>query len=377
MPIKFRCPHCEQLLGISRSKANAVVDCPTCGRQLRVPGPDKQLAPIPDPQLDLGDAQLAEALRELAAIPEGSDEGLADTPAPEARRQPVQVMAVPLPEAPAPKAKLVSPRRSSRETSAQAETNEGEDPLVSLTEAADWDDVNDVDPPWYRHPAARAALVLLAAGLFFGLGYYVRDLREMAVAEAASRKEEESRQRAVARKAAAGIRDLLPAIAGRISYVTENGNLRSDRGARLIALPQQRKGDVRLSIVGFRSGDSEADVAVARAALRALGGDMAVADTEGQFQVLLPEAGNYHVVVLSRFQPVPPEKVAPPELMRILARDFDRPEQLLGHTQYHWADLPFRGEETRDWDYVFAHPSERRTEEEPGSIPILPAGERE
>tara|TARA_R110002095_G_scaffold94422_3_gene82292 strand:+ start:96716 stop:97363 length:648 start_codon:yes stop_codon:yes gene_type:complete len=55
-------------MGISRSKAGEVVDCPTCGLSVRVPGLDGQVAPIPQPKLDLKDAVLTNALDELAAI---------------------------------------------------------------------------------------------------------------------------------------------------------------------------------------------------------------------------------------------------------------------------------------------------------------------
>jgi len=68
MPIKFRCQHCDQLMGISRSKAGDVVDCPTCGLSVRVPGLDGQVAPLPQPRLDLKDAELTNALDELASI---------------------------------------------------------------------------------------------------------------------------------------------------------------------------------------------------------------------------------------------------------------------------------------------------------------------
>jgi hypothetical protein len=38
MPIRFRCPQCKQLLGISRRKAGTSVGCPTCHAQVTVPG---------------------------------------------------------------------------------------------------------------------------------------------------------------------------------------------------------------------------------------------------------------------------------------------------------------------------------------------------
>ena len=31
MPIRFRCPHCERLLGIARRKAGTPIRCPQCG----------------------------------------------------------------------------------------------------------------------------------------------------------------------------------------------------------------------------------------------------------------------------------------------------------------------------------------------------------
>ncbi|WP_145456200.1 zinc ribbon domain-containing protein [Gimesia panareensis] len=74
MPIKFRCQHCDQLMGISSSKAGDVVDCPTCGMSVRVPGLDGEVAPLPKPRLDLKDAELANALDELAAL--GSNQTL-------------------------------------------------------------------------------------------------------------------------------------------------------------------------------------------------------------------------------------------------------------------------------------------------------------
>jgi hypothetical protein len=40
-PIKFRCYRCNQLLGVSLSKAGGVVACPKCSAELRVPQPSE------------------------------------------------------------------------------------------------------------------------------------------------------------------------------------------------------------------------------------------------------------------------------------------------------------------------------------------------
>jgi phage FluMu protein Com len=47
--IKFRCHHCNQLLGVSRSKAGRVVNCPKCKNGLVVPDPDEGPAPAEAP----------------------------------------------------------------------------------------------------------------------------------------------------------------------------------------------------------------------------------------------------------------------------------------------------------------------------------------
>jgi DNA-directed RNA polymerase subunit RPC12/RpoP len=58
-PIKFRCFRCQKLLGVSRSKAGAVVACPNCGAELIVPGPAGEgettgrVAPKPPVGLDV------------------------------------------------------------------------------------------------------------------------------------------------------------------------------------------------------------------------------------------------------------------------------------------------------------------------------------
>ena len=52
MPIRFRCPHCERLLGIARRKAGTPIRCPQCGEGVTVPhqdeAPDRTLRDLDD-----------------------------------------------------------------------------------------------------------------------------------------------------------------------------------------------------------------------------------------------------------------------------------------------------------------------------------------
>jgi hypothetical protein len=54
MPIRFRCHHCHQLLGIARRKSGTHVNCPTCHREVLVPAENEAPAvaapqPVPSP----------------------------------------------------------------------------------------------------------------------------------------------------------------------------------------------------------------------------------------------------------------------------------------------------------------------------------------
>ena len=81
MPIRFFCPFCERLLGISSRRVGEVVECPSCGGKVGVPSPDAPpappppvpMVPLPDPtsHLVLGCGQmigLSVALLLLAGV---------------------------------------------------------------------------------------------------------------------------------------------------------------------------------------------------------------------------------------------------------------------------------------------------------------------
>lgn len=70
MPIQFRCQYCQQLLGISRSRAGSMVDCPACGRSLRVPAEDGTPAKATSSRKAQADTRLLNALAELSGLSE-------------------------------------------------------------------------------------------------------------------------------------------------------------------------------------------------------------------------------------------------------------------------------------------------------------------
>jgi hypothetical protein len=51
MPIRFYCPFCDRLLGISRHKIGAVVECPSCHGRVGVPSDRPGLAGSSPPPL--------------------------------------------------------------------------------------------------------------------------------------------------------------------------------------------------------------------------------------------------------------------------------------------------------------------------------------
>lgn len=56
MPIRFRCRHCNQLMGIARRKAGTPVSCPTCRGQVIVPQADEEAPPAQPPGRPTGEA---------------------------------------------------------------------------------------------------------------------------------------------------------------------------------------------------------------------------------------------------------------------------------------------------------------------------------
>lgn len=459
MPIKFRCQHCRQFLGISRSKAGEIFDCPTCGWTLRVPELDGTIKPLPGPGLNMEDSKLAEALDELASMDgpapveavrsaarsaggtgvegrviddrkgeddssvgadslDSSDESAAGdgpTPGIQTMAEPIELPPLPPPERisiePIFRArKPVAPEKpnESEDKSDKSETEEKPQPWQStaqggnswrrLLAAAEFDlsegDSTD-EPIKEAEPiAASGAVVASATGetapdiatspdasgpggllqlgggtLFalvgvgaalFAIGFWIGRVTTLPNASTSSEIKPETSVEDPDSSPDSEVSDHniaghYTAFHGRITYRTETGERKPDKGARVIVLPVNRKGTARLSVAGLRTGDQPEDQQFAQAGTRTLGGDIAIADDSGEFEIKLPGAGQYYILALSNSLSRE-ETVAGSEAEKKLATYFERPAQLLGQVMHHFEEVRYSGDGVTPWDYSFSQP---------------------
>ncbi len=372
MPIKFRCEHCRQFLGISHTKSGMLVDCPTCGRTIRVPDPEGNVQPLPELKLNIKDSKLATALEELAmfgqnepvlepesavAVPEG------DTPKPPTAPPfaPVPIRLEPVFAAkPIPievhDTRQPAPVASMQELSALASLPTAHDPSAEQP-------IVDVEMPLGQRDPSRliskhsgTSWIVIASLLSFIGGFAIGrwDRSSVAVPKefvGADGKPPIGKRHSSNDSVSSGKQAV--AVRGRITYQTDSGERRPDRGARVLLLPEKRAGTTKLPVAGFRSADADADGQVAAASLRALGGDVAIVDDFGNFESASLKPGTYHILALSHFQPREDRAATEPSVRALLDNYFDKPEQLLGKCRYQLAELKVSGQDAEIWDHLF------------------------
>jgi hypothetical protein len=361
MPIKFRCNYCRQFLGISRGRAGDVVDCPTCGRSIRVPGLDGIVQPVAAPEINVRDAKLMRALDELAnwnapvqsvAVSQTLEaEAEVEIPQPIAEPIPIEV-----PLAPEPIAIKPPPVVEAAATAASAEA--AAEPAMSVGNAlAELQQIAAVEPLSSRAEATSevfhysrpqqpswkmwlAMLLLAVAG--FLIGFLTANLRKPSSNPLAEHIVESTVEAPLA-----------AAISGRITYKTADGSSLPDRNARIIVLPREREGTAKLSAAGFRAADHPADVKLATAAVKSLGGDFTLTDDGGQFSIQLANPGTFQIVVISNYADRGKHDDPDPELIRLLTPYFDQPLQVIGRTKTHFGQVRYKGTGTEAWDHSF------------------------
>lgn len=363
MPIKFRCPHCQQFLGISRARAGAITDCPMCGRAIRVPLLDGSTPALPEPELNLGDQRLASALDKLAGLAAGGagaeaaavvERVAAADPGPVALPEPLEVQPAP---APVIVVAEPQPRITVAPAAVEASVRAPESVLATLAESAPSSrgaipfgaEAAVTRDRGGRQLAIAGACVLAAFAAGYGLGR-----RHASVAAPAPSAPVPA---VVAAPAAAPVAPAgEPAVSGRITYVGPDGDVRPDAGARILVLPEERQGTAKLAADGFRAGASTADLRLAVASLRALGGDFAIAGADGQYSATLPQAGLFQLLIVSRYQPRAENAPVDAAALQLLERYFDRAPQVVGDAAMHLSQFRYRGSGASTRDQTFERP---------------------
>jgi hypothetical protein len=384
MPIKFRCQHCRQFLGISRSKAGAVVDCPTCGRALRVPQLDGTVAPLPDPGMDPTDSRLSQALDELAQIAESGWTAAASER--EARNRSAALAtqdehappalpprAQPIPVEPPPAARPIAapaglkikplPARRSAPRIEPGNQDDSDDAVHPLPERAPREALGGTSPtgtaanpgapgklrawsllrsrlsPRTARAASWCGVAALALAAGFVLGRSGRNSEAQADAAAGSSPVlAEPAQSATA------------ALAGRITFESDRGTFEPDAGARVIALPVGSPPAEKLPAEVLLDGTRHAE---ATSSLAALAGGFAIAAEDGTFALALPNAGSYRVLVVSARQSPDAGIPSPSEAEAVLDGWLDQPALIAGRRTYLVRDVRYSGTGGVPFDCVF------------------------
>ena len=342
MPIKFRCQHCDHLLGISRKKAGEQFDCPACGRGIRVPDLDGNTRPVEEQQLRTNDPKLMDAFRELDEID--------TTPRPITLEPRVRVSGVVLNPLPKNEPKELGVVRSNihakEEESDEIDVYEELKPIL-------------LSPPNQRNMVRRESfnaaswfsLTFILVLVAFGGGYYLGASNQFGQKEPQI---EDQTKKPVGDNDPAPPQPGAYLIKGQVNYKQPSGETRPDRGARIFLLPQKYAGGNKLPANGFRAGDSAEEFAQAKLALEKLGGSATIVKDDGRYEFTVQESGDFSLVIVSRFAERTDNEIVTALVVPILVAFFEKPNEVIGKVGCHAHTVNLNNKPNIDWDYVFA-----------------------
>lgn len=349
MPIKFHCQHCEQLLGIARSRAGAIVDCPQCGRSLRVPELDGRTRRMPKPVSSVtSDSGLISALSELSAL---GDPAASPITANEQTNAAVQAP----PRAMVERVDVIPVPLETVNTTETSKPNVDEGPfafseslqeLASLTAPESNRPVSDdllTEMQQVSHPSTSPLLGMFGGVLLLLLGiaggwWMGRSTTPVNQALGGDK------QSVVAGKAIMDAdephrKNAENIISGNVKYVETTGTFEPDTGALVVLLPSEHDGDFRLHAKAFRKPPGDLDRLATLAALEAVGGVVAVVDDSGNFQLSTDGKDGCVLVVVSRHRTRPTDVPIPESAATILEKWFDSTSHICGKLAVQVVDV--------------------------------------
>jgi hypothetical protein len=130
------------------------------------------------------------------------------------------------------------------------------------------------------------------------------------------------------------------ALEGSLIYSTAPGNYLGDANSVAIAVPVDKPPAQKLPNIGLRAVDADADesqAGPASAALRELGGGLTRANAAGDFQLVVPEPGDFYLLLVSRHAKRPAAAQIISNDLAEMAKYFSDPAGLIGAQKYEWS----------------------------------------
>jgi len=344
MPIKFRCNHCDQLLGISRSRASAVVDCPQCGRSLRVPELDGRTRRLPDPQSAAkADSTLLSALTELSVLdqdaceteaegaenqagpgtPEAAGRAVSLAPIPASEPIEVEISRAADPDVCFESGEPIAIAESLNELAAlESQTAEGQ---VSEDVHRDMREVSHGQQGMAGLLLSGIVILLLGICLGWWVGHRTSDSEGSADAPADILPLPATDTLLKAAPAEDGL-----TVQGRIEYQDASGAMNPDTGATVLLLPVDRQGTIKLHARSLKRPAGDPDLVATVAALSALGGAVGLVDGEGTYQLTSAETADCMLIVVSKHLERPDDLPPAPSVVQSLESWFDSANHIMG-----------------------------------------------
>ena len=334
-----------------------------------VPLKDGEAQRVGRPSLNHDDAQLAEALREVAAIARSSERAIPQLPpvfdrtgdARETREvhmpPPKAISADPLPPAeridpPKPKSHPALPPVDA-EADFQADTAEetlfSHVPLEHLASLARLEDpeederepvrrTEDGQFQWTNAVPWKLWLAFIAVGFTalvtgFLLGRWDQEIKPASDSDATPQTDQQS-----SAPAPEGISEMLgrlgrPAVKGKVEFSQGQGSaIQPDAGAWIFAFPAENPSSAKIPAEFFESESSNL-----KPALQAMGGNAVQADAQGNFELSLLNPGTYLILIRSQHKTSSTART-PSE---VLNQYFENPEAFLKIRAFQEKELEF------------------------------------
>lgn len=346
------------------------MDCPSCGRSIRVPQIDGTIEPVPEPSILIDDSKLAEAFSALSNLnePVKIKDRVAELN-PVSRSDsavlPPPPIATPVALPPIPSTNPVKVE-ASQEVVSNKKTRSAEEEISELAESLSISEPDNEAQPKVEPNVSKkvigkkslptlfwGTLIFIASMISFLVGtYYGSSLNKRVVAKdgiSDLKKKELASEQSITQPAS----NWPSAITGRITYRSETGESRPDRGARVIVFPSSRNGSARFSAVGLRPGDDDVDFTMTKTGLQLAGANVTRVDDEGKFEIKLPAAGSYQILVVSRFVSQNLNEQSDSKMDKTLNEFFLKPAEVIGKLATVFGPVSFNGEQPIKWDHAF------------------------